>query len=73
MRNQDRISTPYILGYCASGAVTVAGLNVGAAADTDDGAVIALKTNGGVVVTIPAYTAQTAEPEPDSDPDPDPG
>lgn len=65
MRNQDRLSTPYVLGACASGVVSVAGLALGATDDTPDGAVIALKTNGGVIVTIPAYDAQTAEPEPD--------
>lgn len=70
MRNQDRLSAPYVLGSCTSGVVSAAGLIVGMAQDTDDGAVVTIKTNGGVVVTIPAYTAQTAEPDPDPDPDP---
>ena len=66
MRNYQRISAPYALGVATSGSVSVAGLVVGDAptAAMDDQTIVAIKTNGGTLVAMPApYATASAPPQ----------
>ena len=66
MRNYQRISAPYALGVATSGSISVAGLVVGDAptAAMDDQTIVAIKTNGGTLVAMPAPYATASAPQP---------
>lgn len=65
MRNQDRLSPPYVLGTMDSGQISAAGLAIAAAGSiTLSGPVVAIRTNGGAVIALPAPYAAVSAPEP---------
>lgn len=61
MRNQDRMPPPYVLGVNTSGSLTAAGLALGNSS-LDSGSTVCIKTNGGIVVSMPAPNASAVEP-----------
>lgn len=65
MRNQDRLSPPYVLGTMDSGQISAAGLAIAAAGSTTlSGPVVAIRTNGGAVIALPAPYASVSTPDP---------
>lgn len=66
MRNQDRFPPAFVLGMGQNGVLSAAGIIVGHT-DLDDGSAVCVKTNGGVVVSMPAPNALIGEPEDDGD------
>ena len=64
MRNQDLIPPPYVLANNTNGNISIAGIPLGTnIADTDQDSTIVIKTNGGTIITMPAYNAETSKPD----------
>lgn len=62
MRNQDRIPVPYALANATNGSISIAGIPLGNTTDTEEGSTVVIRTNGGLLVTMPAYNVQTSQP-----------
>ena len=71
MRNQDRLSPPYVLGTVSAGLITAGGLAISAAPSStlSDQTVVAIRTNGGAVLALPAPYATASAPAPEPDPE----
>ena len=62
MRNQDRIPVPYTLANSTNGNISIAGIPLGQTTDTEEGSTVVIRTNGGLLITMPAYNVETSPP-----------